>query len=438
MSKARQNVEKLNNIVNAQEFGAVGDGVADDTAAIQAAIDYVETLNGGIVLLDWGTFKITSTLNMNASVAVQLIGQGGDNWHDAGTGANAATSISWYGAANGTMLNVSSPSGASNSRQMGPSVVDIRFLCRSIAGIGLLVNSVRNGTFSRLYFANPTIAGVKATTIGNANLAESTDTQRNVFDRISVRAIDSAASQVAHGFWLTSFNPVAGAEGNTSLNYFSQCDLQMWGGAGSGYGIFCEDADNNTFMNVRVFRVSATTVEGVRLVGNTYCDANHFWNLSVPGANGITIKGTASGFAVNPKRNSFWVTDNGNGTQVPTVDNGVIYFWHDDNNVLKRTMFNQLVASDSVASAVTNYANASTSSIHISNGSNNHLIITDGTNIWGLNIDSVSGDLRIVRTAGSGAVDVGNGSPVKILNQTVSLGAADSGGVGFKLLRVPN
>ena len=34
MSKARKNITKLNDVVSVTDFGAVGDGVTDDTAAI--------------------------------------------------------------------------------------------------------------------------------------------------------------------------------------------------------------------------------------------------------------------------------------------------------------------------------------------------------------------------------------------------------------------
>ncbi len=45
-------------VINVKDYGAVGNGVADDTAAIQAAIDYVGLQGGGIVYLPPGEFII--------------------------------------------------------------------------------------------------------------------------------------------------------------------------------------------------------------------------------------------------------------------------------------------------------------------------------------------------------------------------------------------
>ena len=53
---------KLRESVSVKDFGAVGNGVADDTAAIQAAIDYAESLGGGSVILPIGTYKLTSNI----------------------------------------------------------------------------------------------------------------------------------------------------------------------------------------------------------------------------------------------------------------------------------------------------------------------------------------------------------------------------------------
>jgi hypothetical protein len=48
--------DKLAETVSVTDFGAVGDGVADDTVAIQAAINYVTTLGGGSVYFPVGEY----------------------------------------------------------------------------------------------------------------------------------------------------------------------------------------------------------------------------------------------------------------------------------------------------------------------------------------------------------------------------------------------
>ena len=59
-AKPRSFTDKLQDMVSVKDFGAVGDGNADDTVAIQAAID-----SGKPAYVPKGTYKISATLNLN-------------------------------------------------------------------------------------------------------------------------------------------------------------------------------------------------------------------------------------------------------------------------------------------------------------------------------------------------------------------------------------
>ncbi|WP_183576224.1 glycosyl hydrolase family 28-related protein [Mucilaginibacter sp. X5P1] len=77
-------------------FGAKGDGIADDTRALQAALDAVATGTVNITLyLPTGTYLISSTLTINHHINVSVIGADPAN-----------TIIKWGGVAHGTMLQV--------------------------------------------------------------------------------------------------------------------------------------------------------------------------------------------------------------------------------------------------------------------------------------------------------------------------------------------
>ena len=76
------------------QFGAVGNGFADDTVAIQSALNALEN-NSGIkstVYLPAGTYRITGTLRQTMKEGSNLFGHGRD------------TIISWDGPVGGTMF----------------------------------------------------------------------------------------------------------------------------------------------------------------------------------------------------------------------------------------------------------------------------------------------------------------------------------------------
>jgi hypothetical protein len=60
-SKAFDNVVKLNSIVSVKDYGAKGDGVTDDAAAINAAISAVSAVGGGVVFVPEGVYGFKTT-----------------------------------------------------------------------------------------------------------------------------------------------------------------------------------------------------------------------------------------------------------------------------------------------------------------------------------------------------------------------------------------
>lgn len=60
-----------NDVVSVQAYGAVGDGVADDTAAIVAAQNYAASIGGATVYFPPGEYKITSAIPMLPGITYQ-------------------------------------------------------------------------------------------------------------------------------------------------------------------------------------------------------------------------------------------------------------------------------------------------------------------------------------------------------------------------------
>lgn len=77
------------------DFGAVGDGSTDDTAAFQNAINDVSTNLGGVLCVPLGNYKITSTLTVPSGVILQGAGLG--NSYINAMGSTVGSRISYSG-----------------------------------------------------------------------------------------------------------------------------------------------------------------------------------------------------------------------------------------------------------------------------------------------------------------------------------------------------
>lgn len=83
-------------------YGADANGTTDDTTAIQAAIDVVEALGGGVVWLPAGTYKTTATLTLYDGV--RLLGAG-NSYNGTGGSTGKGTVLKVTGNAPGITIN---------------------------------------------------------------------------------------------------------------------------------------------------------------------------------------------------------------------------------------------------------------------------------------------------------------------------------------------
>lgn len=82
----RTTSEKLREVVSVKDFGAVGDGVNDDTAAIQAAVNATGT-SGGTIYFPKGVYKVSSAIQINGRSNVRFVGVGiSGSWENSSYG----------------------------------------------------------------------------------------------------------------------------------------------------------------------------------------------------------------------------------------------------------------------------------------------------------------------------------------------------------------
>lgn len=93
---ARTVQDKARESVSVKDFGAVGDGVADDTSAIQAAIDAVTLAGGGVVVAPPGAYLIAGDGIINIKANVILRGAGAATRFVSGTGGRNGNHVFVY------------------------------------------------------------------------------------------------------------------------------------------------------------------------------------------------------------------------------------------------------------------------------------------------------------------------------------------------------
>lgn len=139
-SVTRTTAAKLNDIISVKDFGAIGNGVADDYASINAAITYA-TANSKSIFFPDGNYKINTGLIISPSCGVQTAG-------NASITAGAAITIFTLSSGNYTQTPLSLPAlynGTNGLNLYGANLAVIYI--PSIAGCGNAITLTVDDTY---------------------------------------------------------------------------------------------------------------------------------------------------------------------------------------------------------------------------------------------------------------------------------------------------
>jgi hypothetical protein len=202
-------------VFNVHNYGAVGDGVHDDTTNIQDAIDAAQAIGGGTVYLPPGTFTTTATLLITA-----------DNMSFQGEGASSILAGSF---ADGDILRVAQASGATANVANG-LFYDFAIIStvQKTSGAALALDTIQDfrvvnvHAISRLYTAN--------------NLWDSFTIHN--FSFVSLENLKVQSQNRGIAVWGESFGADVWITGGTLIS-FTPIGVQVGGGVG---GVYFNDA----------------------------------------------------------------------------------------------------------------------------------------------------------------------------------------------------
>lgn len=161
---ARTLTNKITEFISVKDFGAVGDGVTDDTVAIQAAIT-AAAVSMGTVRFYATTYLISDSLTIPSGVSLVGVGSGQyptvPNVESSNFTALKKTRLKASGSfpSGKALILVTTSSNAAYTIQ-SVKIEGIIIDCANVAQYGLNIVSVKNSQFIDLFVFRPTVRGI--------------------------------------------------------------------------------------------------------------------------------------------------------------------------------------------------------------------------------------------------------------------------------------
>ncbi len=286
---------------NVKDFGATGDGVTDDTQAIQQALATLPT-HGGTLLFPKGTYLVSSTLDFTNKLSRKLLGVGAsranndvqsvDLVYTASTGSlinadgtrgleiggiNLAYSHASY---TGTLININQTSGSTNAAWIYLHDGRIGGLSTSSGTAAALIalDLCYDVTIERNSLLNAVIA-IKGSTVSVVN-ANAITIKDNLFLQSTSGTAHIQAGGAAWNILHNTFEPVTSAVAGTF-------DTTSVGVRGLTYhGNWHGDASSGTWV-----QVTGGALNGASFMGNEMQGTGTSQCLSLGASVGVSIQG---------------------------------------------------------------------------------------------------------------------------------------------------
>lgn len=251
---ARSAQEKMRDSISVKDFGAVGDGVANDTAAIQAAMNV-----GGTVWFPAGTYKITSPLTRSTTGLVLI-----------GAGIDATIIIAGSTFSGASMFTLGNKNGTAECRQI--SMRDILVNCDGNADCGVELYGLRDGsTFESVYIWKIRKFGLRTGWTNTGAGAPGTMNQGLLFNNVQVlgennEPVSNGAYYDLSGLYESTFVNCKALGYDNSVH--TNVDGWRIGGVATG-GLLNPDSQGVRLINCSVGNLYGTGIRGV-FFGSTF------------------------------------------------------------------------------------------------------------------------------------------------------------------------